>query len=208
MARIFELKRKSTLALRQRKQALLHQLRLPPEVLRASCVEQFLTCGKPACPCHQRTKTRPLLLSDPLPGHRADPQVPAQRARATAPGPRRHRRLRPVYGRGRGTLPNQRRTAPPRRSPPGRVNRLAQFLQYTSKVFELKGLLRSVRDGRSDPHIPLLPLVAVPGAGSRDAHRQLPGLGRANQEPAALAPPLRPQGARSAMRSSAMSPSA
>lgn len=53
MARIFHTQRKSTLALRQRKQALLRQLRLPPEVLRASCVEQFLTCGKPACPCHQ-----------------------------------------------------------------------------------------------------------------------------------------------------------
>ncbi len=53
MARIFELRRKSTLALRQRRQALVRQLRLPPEVLRASCVEQFLTCGKPACPCHQ-----------------------------------------------------------------------------------------------------------------------------------------------------------
>lgn len=52
MARIFELNRKSTLALRQRKEALLRHLRLPPGVLRASCVEQFLTCGKPACPCH------------------------------------------------------------------------------------------------------------------------------------------------------------
>jgi hypothetical protein len=39
------------------------------------------------------------------------------------------------------------------------VNRLAQFLQYTIKVFALKGLLRSVRDGRSAPVIPLLPLV-------------------------------------------------
>jgi hypothetical protein len=59
MARIFEFKRKSTLALRQRKQALLHQLRLPPDVLRASCVEQFLTCGKPACACHQGPKHGP-----------------------------------------------------------------------------------------------------------------------------------------------------
>ena len=59
MARIFELQRKSTLALRQRKQALRHQLRLPPEVLRASCVEQFLTCGKAACPCHQGKKHGP-----------------------------------------------------------------------------------------------------------------------------------------------------
>lgn len=59
MARIFEFKRRSTLALRQRKSALLHQLRLPPEVLRASCVEQFLTCGKAACPCHQGQKHGP-----------------------------------------------------------------------------------------------------------------------------------------------------
>jgi hypothetical protein len=59
MARIFELKRKSTLALRQRKKALLRQLRLPPDVLRASCVEQFLTCGKSACPCHQGHKHGP-----------------------------------------------------------------------------------------------------------------------------------------------------
>ncbi len=58
MARIFQLKRKPTLALRQRKQALLRQLRLPPDVLRASCVEQFLTCGKPACPCHQSPDRR------------------------------------------------------------------------------------------------------------------------------------------------------
>jgi len=39
------------------------------------------------------------------------------------------------------------------------VNRLAQFLQYTSKVFELQRLLRSVREGRSEPQVPLLPLV-------------------------------------------------
>ena len=50
---MFDLNRKSTLALRQRKQALLRQLRLPPNLLRASFVKQFLTCGKPACPCHQ-----------------------------------------------------------------------------------------------------------------------------------------------------------
>lgn len=39
------------------------------------------------------------------------------------------------------------------------MNRLAQFLQYTGKVFALKGLLRRVRDGRSAPRIPVLPLV-------------------------------------------------
>jgi hypothetical protein len=59
MARVFELKLKSTLALRRRKAALLHQLHLPPDVLRASCVEQFLTCGKPACACHQGKKHGP-----------------------------------------------------------------------------------------------------------------------------------------------------
>jgi hypothetical protein len=58
MARIFELSRKSTLALRQRKHALLRQLHLPPNVLRASYVEQFLTCGKPACSCHQSRDRR------------------------------------------------------------------------------------------------------------------------------------------------------
>jgi hypothetical protein len=58
MARIFELQRKSTLALRQRKLSLLRQLHLPPDALRASCVEQFLTCGKPACPCHQSRDRR------------------------------------------------------------------------------------------------------------------------------------------------------
>jgi hypothetical protein len=39
------------------------------------------------------------------------------------------------------------------------VNRLAQFLQYTAKVFGLEGLLRTVRDGRPAPKVPLLPLV-------------------------------------------------
>jgi hypothetical protein len=39
------------------------------------------------------------------------------------------------------------------------VNRLAQFLHYTGKVFGLKALLRSVHDGRSEPQVPLLPLL-------------------------------------------------
>ena len=39
------------------------------------------------------------------------------------------------------------------------MNRLAQFLGYTGKVFALQGLLRRVRDGRSEPRIPVLPLV-------------------------------------------------
>lgn len=59
MARIFELRRKSTLALRHRKKLLLEQLRPPAELLRASYVEQFLSCGKAACPCHQGRKHGP-----------------------------------------------------------------------------------------------------------------------------------------------------
>ena len=39
------------------------------------------------------------------------------------------------------------------------MNRLAQWLQYSTKVFDLKNLLRSVRDGRVEPKVPLLPLV-------------------------------------------------
>lgn len=59
MARTFALQRKSTLALRLRRQALLQQLRVPPSLLRGSYVQQFLTCGKPACPCHQGHKHGP-----------------------------------------------------------------------------------------------------------------------------------------------------
>jgi len=36
------------------------------------------------------------------------------------------------------------------------VNRLAQFLRYAQKVFDLKGLLRRVREGRCQPKIALL----------------------------------------------------
>jgi len=36
------------------------------------------------------------------------------------------------------------------------VNRLAQFLRYAQKVFDLKGLLPRVREGRCAPKIPLL----------------------------------------------------
>jgi hypothetical protein len=52
VARIFELARKSTLALRQRKGSLLQQLRVPGDLLRASVVERFSACGKARCHCH------------------------------------------------------------------------------------------------------------------------------------------------------------
>ena len=53
MARIYTLRRKSTLALRQRKEHLLSQLKLDPDLLRASFVERFSVCGKKNCHCHQ-----------------------------------------------------------------------------------------------------------------------------------------------------------
>ena len=52
MARIYDLIRKSTLAIRQRKRFLLQQIDIPPDLLRASVVERFSTCGKPRCRCH------------------------------------------------------------------------------------------------------------------------------------------------------------
>lgn len=44
--------RKSTLALRQRKTFLLSQLKIEPDLLRASYVERFSVCGKKQCACH------------------------------------------------------------------------------------------------------------------------------------------------------------
>lgn len=59
MARVHSLRRKSTLALRQRKRALLRTLALPPQAIRASVVERFGTCGKCNCACHQGQKHGP-----------------------------------------------------------------------------------------------------------------------------------------------------
>jgi hypothetical protein len=59
MARVYALRRKPTLALRQRKAALLRLLALPPQAIRASVVERFGTCGKPHCACHQGHKHGP-----------------------------------------------------------------------------------------------------------------------------------------------------
>jgi hypothetical protein len=52
MARIHPTARKSTLALRQRKRFLLSQLKILPDLLRASLVERFARCGKSNCHCH------------------------------------------------------------------------------------------------------------------------------------------------------------
>jgi len=51
VAKIYKLRRTSTLALRQRKAALLRRLTVPTDLLRASYVERFTTCGKPNCAC-------------------------------------------------------------------------------------------------------------------------------------------------------------
>ena len=51
MARIFSLRRKSTLALRQRKERLLHLIKLGPDSIRASFVERYSVCGKRQCSC-------------------------------------------------------------------------------------------------------------------------------------------------------------
>ena len=59
MAKIFALRRLSTLALRQRQQRLVRQLRLPPNLIRASVVERFNTCGKPHCACARGQKHGP-----------------------------------------------------------------------------------------------------------------------------------------------------
>ena len=71
VAKIFKLRRTSTLALRQRKAALLRQLTVPADLLRASFVERFTTCGKPNCACAQGQRHGPFyyLTSNLAPGH-------------------------------------------------------------------------------------------------------------------------------------------
>ncbi len=53
MAKIHDLARKSTLALRQRQRRLLSQFQPAPDCLRASLVERFSRCGKANCHCHR-----------------------------------------------------------------------------------------------------------------------------------------------------------
>jgi hypothetical protein len=59
------------LALRQRKAHLLRQLTVPSDLLRASCVERFTTCGKPNCRCAQGQKHGPFyyLVANLASGH-------------------------------------------------------------------------------------------------------------------------------------------
>jgi hypothetical protein len=59
MARIYSTSRRSTLALRQRKAAVLRQIRVHPDLLRASFVERYGKCGKKNCRCQQGHKHGP-----------------------------------------------------------------------------------------------------------------------------------------------------
>lgn len=71
MAKIFHLRRTASLALRQRKAALLRLLAVPPDLLRASYVERFTTCGKPNCRCAAGPKHGPFyfVVANLGPGH-------------------------------------------------------------------------------------------------------------------------------------------
>jgi len=71
VAKIFNLRRTSTLALRHRRAGLLRQLAVPADLLRASFVERFTTCGKANCACLQGQKHGPFyyLISNLAPGH-------------------------------------------------------------------------------------------------------------------------------------------
>jgi len=71
MAKIYPLRRTSTLALRRRKATLLRQMVVPPDLLRASFVERFTTCGKSNCACAQGQRHGPFyyLVSGLTPGN-------------------------------------------------------------------------------------------------------------------------------------------
>ena len=59
MAKIYKLRRTSTLALRHSKAILLRSLAVPADLLRASYVERFTTCGKSNCVCAQGQRHGP-----------------------------------------------------------------------------------------------------------------------------------------------------
>jgi hypothetical protein len=71
VAKIFKLRRVSTLALRQRKAALLRKLSVPSNLLRGSFVQRFTTCGKPNCCCARGQRHGPFyyLVSNLASGH-------------------------------------------------------------------------------------------------------------------------------------------
>lgn len=86
MAKIYQLRRTSTLALRRRRDRLLHRMAPPPDLLRASFVERFTTCGKSNCRCARGQRHGPFfyLTSNLAPGHilKFLLKTPAQQAAA------------------------------------------------------------------------------------------------------------------------------
>lgn len=59
MATIFSCRRKSTLALRQRRGLLVKNLQVPLALLRASLVDRWGTCGRPNCCCQRGQRHGP-----------------------------------------------------------------------------------------------------------------------------------------------------
>jgi hypothetical protein len=59
MATIFDCRRKSTLALRQRRGLLVKTLAVPASLLRASLVERWGTCGRAHCCCQHGQRHGP-----------------------------------------------------------------------------------------------------------------------------------------------------
>jgi len=59
MARIFSLRAIATSALRSRRTRILARLVVPANAMRASFVEQYLTCGKSNCRCRRGHKHGP-----------------------------------------------------------------------------------------------------------------------------------------------------
>ena len=59
MVKIFNFKKTTTRTLQKKKADLLRQLQTPPDLVRASLVRQFLTCGKTNCRCRRGFKHGP-----------------------------------------------------------------------------------------------------------------------------------------------------
>jgi hypothetical protein len=59
MAKTVDSRKHTVEALHKRKQALLKQIFIPPDFVRASYVKQYLTCGKTNCRCRRGFKHGP-----------------------------------------------------------------------------------------------------------------------------------------------------
>jgi hypothetical protein len=59
MVKIFDYQRSASGALQKKKAGLIGQLYTPPDLIRASYVRQFLTCGKKNCRCRRGFKHGP-----------------------------------------------------------------------------------------------------------------------------------------------------